>query len=119
MTAKVGSKVHPRYKGIAEWEVSGMSVLSEPLKYRDPVQGKVSYDPRIVMLKSPQLSKVLWFAYWIATDRTKGRLKWGQGAPMLEEKVLLELLKDAIILNFFSKSSLKKLQREITKALKE
>lgn len=119
MTAKIRNTVHPRYRGIAEWEVRGIAQLAQPMEYYDPVQGHVRYDPRVLWLRSPEHSKVLWFTYWISTNKTKGKIKWGQGSPMLEETALLELFRDALAKDFFSKSFLKKLNHEIGNALKE
>jgi hypothetical protein len=117
MMTEVGSTVHPRYQGIAEWRVKSIARLPRPIQYTDPVQGSVSYDPKIVWLESSTHSRVLWFAYWISTDKTKGNLQWGGGAPMLEEAILLRLLKDAIAKGIFTKSFLKKLKGELDTAL--
>lgn len=119
MASKIRSKVHPRYKGIAEWKVRGIAQLLQPIEYDDTIQGHVHYDPKVLWLRSPEHSKVLWFAYWISTNKTGGKIKWGQGPPMLEEASLLELLKDAIAKNFFGKAFLRRLNREIGVALKE
>lgn len=96
MKTEIGSKVHPWYKGCHEWEVKGIARLEKPIKYDDPMQGEVSYDPKIMLLEGEKVDKVLWFTYWISTNKTKGKLKWGQGPPMLEENVLLDLMKDAV-----------------------
>jgi len=110
--------VHPWYKGNHEWKVKGIAKLNEPIQYYDLNQGKVSYDPRILLLDSEKTGKVSWFAYWISTDKTKGKLKWGQGPPVLEEDSLLYLLKEAIRQNFFDRDFLKELVNELNKALK-
>lgn len=116
MRTRVGSTVHPRYKGVAKWQVNGIASLLQPIEYSDPVQGQVSYDPRILLLESPDHGSVLWFAYWISTSKARGRMKWGQGPPMLEESNLLKLLSDAIRQGFFSKGFLKKLNSELKAA---
>ena len=118
MVTTEGSTVHPWYKGTHEWQVKSIARLPKPIEYPDPVQGKVSYDPRILMLGSEKLSKVLWFTYWIATGKTEGKMKWGQGSPMLEESVLLSLMKEAIKQGFFTNDSLRELSRELDEALK-
>lgn len=119
MRTKVGSRVHPWYKGTHEWEVKGIAELSQPIQYSDSEQGKVSYDPKILLLGSDKPGeKVLWFAYWIATSRTEGRMKWGQGPPMLEESVLIDLLKKAIRHGFFARDSLARLARELDETLR-
>jgi len=44
-------------------------------------------------------------------------MKWGQGSPMLEESVLLNLMKEAIKQGLFTKDFLKGLARELDGAL--
>ncbi|MFC1919374.1 hypothetical protein ACFLWX_01110 [Chloroflexota bacterium] len=110
MVTKVGSKVHPRYKGFSEWHVEGISEITKPIEYVDSVQGSVEYAPKILNLRNSRGVKALWFAYWISTDKTMNKLKWGQGPPMLEESVLLELLKNAISQGFLSSKALKELR---------
>ena len=118
MKAKAGDKVHPRYKGIGNWEIKAVAELPEAIKYNDSKLGRVSYCPRIVLLESlDNKFKALWFAYWIATSRTEGKMKWGQRPGMYEEDMLLELLKDAIRQNFFTKDFLKELARELDETL--
>ncbi len=117
MEAEVGSTVHPWYKGIHKWKVNGIAKLSQPIQYDDPSQGKVSYDPKVLLLGSEKLNKVLWFAYWMATSKTGGKMKWGQGPPMLEQSVLLNLLKEVIKQGFFTKNFLKELASELDRAL--
>jgi len=117
MRAGVGDTVHPWYKGIHEWQIEAIGKLPQPIEYVDSVQGNVSYDPKIVWLKCSEHSKVLWFTYWISTKKTEGKMKWGQGAPMLEEDVLLTLLKDVIRQNLFSKNFLRELASQLDGAL--
>lgn len=118
MKTKAGSTtVHPWYNGIHEWQVEAIAQLSQPVEYNDPVQGKVSYDPRVLSLESPEHGNVLWFTYWISTNKTQGKMKWGQGSPMLEETVLLNLMKDAIEQGLFTKDFLKGLAGRLDGAL--
>ena len=117
MTARVGSTVHPWYKGIREWQVKGIAELAKPIEYRDTEQLNVSYDPKIMLLESEKVGKVLWFNYWISTADTEGKMKWGGGPPILEEGVFLELMKNAIRKALFTKGFLKKLDRELRTAL--
>ena len=118
MKAKVGTIAHPRYKGIDNWEIKAIAELTEPIKYDDSKLDKVSYCPRIVLLESvSSRSRALWFAYWIATSRTAGKIKWGQRPGMYKENVLLNLLKDAIRQDFFTKRFLKELHSELQRAL--
>ncbi len=113
MKTKVGSKVHPWYKGYREWEVKGIAELKKPIEYDDPIQGEVNYDPKVMLLESEKVGNVLWFTYWISTNKTKGKSKWSQGPPILEENVLLELMKDAIKKGLFTEGFLKKLAHEL------
>lgn len=113
MKTKIGSKVHPWYKGTHEWEVKNIAELYKPIEYNDPEQGEVNYDPKVMLLESERAGNVLWFTYWISTNKTKGKSKWGQGPPMLEEDVILELMKDGIRKGFFSKKFLQELCSEI------
>jgi len=118
MKATVGTIVHPRYKGFDNWEIKAIAELPEPIKYDDSKLGKVSYCPRIVLLESVNSrSKALWFAYWIATSRTTGKMKWGQRPGMYEENVLLKLLKDAIKQDFFSEDFLHSLYKVVNNKL--
>lgn len=113
MATTVGSIVHPWYKGTHEWQVKDIAALTSPVKYRDPDQGDVSYDPKIMLLENETKCSVLWFPYWMATSKTAGNMKWGQRPPMLEEAVFLELMKKAIKNGFFSKDFLKSLANEL------
>jgi hypothetical protein len=118
MKATVGDEVHPRYKGIDNWEIKAIAELSEPIKYNDSKLGRVGYCPRIVLLESvANKLKALWFAYWIATSQTEGKMRWGQRPGMYEESVLLKLVKGAIRQNFFTRDFLKDLRRELDEAL--
>jgi hypothetical protein len=120
MKAQVGDKVHPRYKGIDSWEIKAIAELPKSIKYDDSKLGRVSYCPCIVLLESlGNKLKALWFAYWIATSQTEGKMKWGQRPGMYEENVLLELLKHAIRHNFFTKDFLTELAHELDQHLGE
>ena len=113
MKTTVGSTVHPWYKGIHEWEVKSIAELNKPIEYPDLEQGEISYDPKIMLLEGEKAGKVLWFTYWISTNKTKGKSKWGQGPPMLEESVLLDLMRNGLQKGLFSKSFLKGLDHEL------
>ena len=52
MKAGVGDKVHPKYKGIDNWEIKANVEPSKPIKYRDSKLDEVSYCTRIVLLES-------------------------------------------------------------------
>ncbi len=55
---------------------------------------------------------------WIATSKTGGKMKWGQGSPMLDEDAFLDLLRQATDKGFFSQKFLVDLYHELGKALK-
>lgn len=118
MRTTVGSTVHPWYKGVHEWKVKNVAELVKPIEYRDPTQGQVRYDPKMMWLESNKIERVLWFPYWMATSKTKDKMRWGGGSPMLEEGIFLELMKDAIGKGLFSKEFLHKLGRELRSVLK-
>lgn len=115
---KTGVRVHPWYKGTHEWRVKGVAELKKPIGYDDSVQGKVSYDPKIMLLESERIGEVLWFPYWIATSKTGGKMKWGQRPPILEESVLMELIKASVRQGFLSRGFLEDLERELKLALR-
>jgi hypothetical protein len=117
MATKVGSKVHPWYKGKHEWNVKKIAELDQPVTYRDDNQGEVSYNPKILLLENKNIGKVLWFAYWLSTDKTNHKFKWGQGPPMVEEDVFVDLIKSAIRQGFFSKHCMKEIDRQIQTAV--
>jgi hypothetical protein len=114
MVTSTGSTVHPWYKGNHEWKVKGVAQLEQPIKYKDEQQGEVKYDPKIMRLEAPTGCPVLWFNYWISTDKTGGKMKWGGGPPVLEEYVFLELMKKAIKNGLLSDDFINALQKEFT-----
>jgi hypothetical protein len=113
LVTSIGSTVHPWYKGNHEWKVKGVAQLEQPVKYLDGQQGDVNYDPKIMLLEAPAGCSVLWFNYWISTDKTGGKMKWGGGPPIIEEYVLLELMRKAIRNKLLSEDFLKALATEI------
>ncbi len=82
------------------------------------MKGKVLFNPTIVKMDwetPPSDDKHdIWFPYWITIDDKE---KYGQYAPMIGERALLELLQDAIEQEFFSKSFLKSLGKAVTAKL--
>ena len=64
--------------------------------------GEVEFMPTIVKIDwatSPSADKnEFWFPYWV---KIRGKEKYGQFAPMIGQKGLLELLKEAIKQDFF------------------
>jgi hypothetical protein len=113
MVKEIGSSAHPWYKDNHQWKVKGIAELQQPVKYLDRQQGSVIYEPKIMQLESPNGCTALWFNYWISTAKTGGKMKYGGGPLVLEEYTLLELMKEAISNNLFSKDFLKALGKEI------
>jgi hypothetical protein len=113
METDVESVVHPWYKGVHEWRVKKIAKLARLVEYRDPEQGDVRYNPKIMLLENQTKCRVLWFPYWMATSKSGDKMKWGQRPPILEESVLLELMKDAIKKGIFSPDFLKALANEL------
>jgi len=109
---KPGHKSKSNYWG--RYEVIKIAKLAEPVACFSEVKGEAFFNPTLVKIqweKPP--SKDLhefWFPYWITID---GKEKYGQFAPMLGEKALLELLKDAIKQDFFSRDFLGQLAEAI------
>lgn len=117
MVASVGDEVHPWYKGNHEWKVAQIAQLEQPIRYKDKIQGDVAYNPKILKLEGSGGCSALWFAYWISTDKANHKMKWGGGPPILEEYVLLELLRKSIRNGFFSEDFLSVLAKEIKNRL--
>jgi hypothetical protein len=113
MPKEVGDTVHPWYRGVHDWRIKELAKLASPIKYRDAVQGKVGYDPKIMLLASKTAGEVLWFPYWISTKKTREKMRWGGGSSMLEEATFLELMSEAIRKDMLSNRFLRKLVEEI------
>ena len=113
MPKEVGDTVHPWYKGVHEWRVKKIAKLASSIEYRDAEQGEVRYDPKIMLLESKSIGEVIWFPYWISTKKARGKMRWGGGSSMLEEKVLVQLMTEAMKQGMFSNQFLKTLQEEI------
>ena len=111
-----GQKKKANYWG--KFVVKKVAKLRQPIECHSDVKGMVLFSPTLVKIdweKAPSSDKHdLWFPYWITTD---GREKYGQFAPMMGERSLLELLESAIDQDFFSKSFLKRLIRAANKKL--
>ena len=108
-----GHTRNTRYWGMRT--VRKIARLKEPVKCHSKEVGDVLFSPTIVKIEwdtSPYDDKyAFWFPYWITIA---GKEKYGQFAPMIDEKALLELLKDAIQQDFFSKEFLKDFRETIS-----
>jgi hypothetical protein len=95
--------------------------LDKPVECYSKVKGKALFNPTIVRLEwetPPSDDKhEIWFPYWITWTDTSDKERYGQYAPMIGEKALLELLEKAIDQDFFNKSFLKKLDKVINKKI--
>jgi hypothetical protein len=109
---QVGQEKKAKYWG--SFSVSKVARLKKPVECKCKEVGIALFDPTIVKIHwetPPSGDKhEFWFPYWITIG---GKEKYGQFAPMIGEKALLELLQDAIEQDFFSKSFLKGLDRVI------
>lgn len=108
-----GQQKKAKYWG--KFVVRKVARLSNPIQcYSDDI-GKVFFNPTLVKIeweKPPsQDGHEFWFPYWVTT---RGKEKYGQFAPMMGENALLELLRNAILQDFFSDDFLQKLDNTIS-----
>jgi len=103
------------------YTVKKVARLQKPVECHSQDKGKALFNPVIVKLEwdiPPSDDKHdIWFPYWITWSDISEKERYGQYAPMLGEKALLELLEDAIRQDFFSKDFLAKLTGIISKKL--
>jgi len=109
---QAGQKKNVRYWG--DFSVGKVARLKKPVECQCKELGVALFDPTIVKgrweIPPSEDKHEFWFPYWITIG---GKEKYGQFAPMIGEKALLELLQDAIEQDFFSKSFLKGLARAV------
>lgn len=114
---KVGKRSWAKYWG--GYEVQDFVTLDSPVKCFSTEKGQVDFNPTIVKItwdREPSADKhELWLPYWIKID---GKEKYGQFAPMIGQKALLELLSKAIDRGFFEDAFLEGLGRKIAEHLK-
>ena len=110
---QVGQKKKAKYWG--DFSVSKVARLKEPVACQCEELGTALFDPTIVKIHwetSPSDDKhEFWFPYWMTIA---GKEKYGQFAPMIGERALLELMEDAIRQDFFSESFLEGLRRAVS-----
>lgn len=116
---KEGQKKKAKYWG--DFTVKKVAKLSAPIICISKEIGEVEFMPTIVKIdwaSSPSLDKnEFWFPYWV---KINGKEKYGQFAPMIGQKGLLQLLKEAIKQDFFDETFLNELSECIhAKAGKE
>jgi hypothetical protein len=111
-----GYKSKAKYWG--NYRVKDVVKLKDKVECYSKEKGKVLFNPTIVKLEwenPPSEDKHdLWFPYWITIGNKE---KYGQFAPMLGERALLELLQNAINQDYFSDSFLKQLNESIAHKL--
>lgn len=113
---KKGQKKRARYWG--RFTVKKVAKLKRPIICYSNEIGKAEFIPTIVQIDwevSPSPDKnEFWFPYWI---KIKGKEKYGQFAPMIGKKGLLQLLKEAIKQDFFDNQFLLELVESIKNKL--
>jgi hypothetical protein len=119
MMIKEGQEKKATYWG--NFRVKKVAQLKKPMVCYSDVKGKALHEPTLVKIeweKAPSADKhEFWFPYWITWADIDGRQRYGQGAPMIGEASLLELLEKAIQEEFFSNKFLHQLHRSITDKL--
>ena len=110
---KVGQVKKEKYWG--GFTVKKVAQLKESVECHSKDVGAALFNPTIVQIhweNDPSADvNEFWFPYWITIG---GKEKYGQFAPMIGEKALLELLQNAIRQDFFSKGFLRNLNKVIT-----
>lgn len=116
---KEGQQHEAGYWG--NFRVKKVAQLKKPVVCHSYIRGKALFEPTLVKIeweKAPSADKhEFWFPYWITWVDIDGKQRYGQGAPMIGEASLFELLKKAIQEDFFSDKFLHKLQKTITDKL--
>ncbi len=106
-------KSHAKYWGNC---VKDVVKLDKAVECYSQEKGEVLFNPTIVKLEwetPPSEDKHdIWFPYWITVGKGSTE-KYGQFAPMIGEKALLELLKGAIDKDYFGPEFLDGLAKAI------
>jgi len=114
---QIGSKGSAKYWG--EYILKDKVELDKPVVCDSQKIGKAYFKPIIGKLewvkKPPSADQHdIWFTYWITIH---GQEKYGQYAPMIGQKALLELMTKAIRKGFFTEKFLRGLRDSIEKKL--
>ena len=113
---EVGQRSKTKYWGDRTYKK--IARLRKPVECHNPEQGTVFFDPMIIQIEwdtPPSDDKhELWFPYWMIVD---GKRTYGQFAPMIGERALLELLQEAVNQEFFSEGFLAELNSSLTQRL--
>jgi hypothetical protein len=114
---EVGQQKKAKYWG--KFEVKKVAKLKKSVECECQDVGIALFDPTLVKIKweNPPSddNHEFWFPYWITIN---GMQKYGQFAPMIGERALLELLQDAIRQDFFSNEFLLELKDTIISNIK-
>jgi hypothetical protein len=114
---KEGNKSRVAYWG--NFTVKKVVKLDEPVECYSEEKGRCLFNPTLVKLEwenPPSEDKnEFWFPYWITIGDNKE--KYGQFAPMIGEKALIELLGKAIEADYFSHDFLTNMHGIIEKKL--
>ncbi len=112
---------HSKAKDWGNYTVKKVARLKQPIECYSKNKGKALFNPVIVKMEwdTPPSDDMndIWFPYWITWSDISNKERYGQYAPMIGEKALLELLKDAISQKFFSEGFLNQLREAINKDL--
>jgi len=115
---KEGQRKKARYWG--NFTVKKVAKLESPILCHSKDVGEVEFMPTLVKIDwetSPSSDKnEFWFPYWV---KIKGKEKYGQFAPMIGQKGLLQLLQEAISQDFFDKKFLLALGESIETKLEK
>ena len=107
---KEGEEKKAKYWG--KFKVQKVARLTKPVTCHSHEIGEALFNPTLVKIEwenAPSDDKhEFWFPYWIAV---KGKERYGQYAPMMGERSLLELLASAIRQGFFSDHFLQEIDR--------
>ena len=110
---QVGQKKKARYWG--NFRVKKVATLAKPQIVHSEEVGEAKFNPTLVQIEwESNLANEFWFPYWITI---KGKERYGQFAPMMDEASLLELLEGAIKQEFFSQTFLQRLNKVIADRL--
>ena len=116
---KEGQEKKATYWG--NFRVKKVAQLKKPVVCYSDVKGKALHEPTLVKIeweKAPSADKHdFWFPYWITWADIDGKQRYGQGAPMMGEASLLELLQKAIQNEFFNENFLLQLNNIIMEKL--
>ena len=113
---QVGQRSKAKYWG--KYTVIKVARLNNPVECQCEEVGTALFNPTIVKLEwetpPSEDNHEFWFPYWITIG---GKEKYGQFAPMIGEKALLELFENAIRQEFFSEGFLQGLERATAERL--